>query len=72
VKPKKNKTKKPEKNLKTTKITMIKLRKKQEKKSSKRMKKKKLILPSIMQLLFANKKKAVRSPPYPNNFEYPN
>ena len=36
------------------------------------MKKKNLILPSIMQLLFANKKKAVRSPPYPNNFEYPN
>ena len=32
-------------------------KKKQEKKSSKRMKKKNLILPSIMQLLFVNKKK---------------
>jgi len=51
---------------------MIKQEKNKKKKSSKRMKKKTLNPALNHAAIIRKQKKAVRSPPYPNNFEYPN
>ena len=73
---KKIRQKKPEKKLKkttkTTKITMIKQEKKNKKKNRQNAWRKKKLNPALNHAAIIRKqKKAVRSPPYPNNYEYP-